>query len=148
MWDFSRHRTRVFSTLAITVLLSACQTTAAFVSDTLKRDDEKLTVLVMPMDVELSELSFAGLPTVRADWSEAANKNLKVALDAFLAKRNAETVEYKNVSAQAGPENEDVQLIKLFGAVGNAVVVHHYMPQFNLPNKEGKFDWSLGPRVQ
>lgn len=32
-------------------------------------------------------------------------------------------------------------------AVGSAVLVHQYIPGQQLPNKEGKFDWSLGPEV-
>lgn len=134
--------TRVISLLAtITLFLSACQTAAVYTSDTLKRDDQTVRVLVMPMDVELSELGLGGT-TVRADWTEAATGHLENSLAAYLAERNVEIVPFVPTS---NPDiaSKDTQLIKLFGVVGQNITLHYYA--IPLPNKKEKFDWSMGP---
>lgn len=134
--------------LTATIFLSACQTTAVYTSDVLKRKDPSLKVLIMPMDVELSEMALSGMTSVRADWSEAAHKNLSTALDEFLRERRAETIKYVTPISELDPKSDDVQLIKLFGAVGNAIALHKYVPGYALPNKNDAFDWSLGPDVR
>ncbi len=130
-----------------TMLLSACQTTAVYTSDVLKRQDENLSVLIMPMDVTLKEMSFGGALAVRADWSENATNHLQSALDTFLAKQNANTIPYAQTSDAEGPKSPDVQLVKLFSTVAQSIAVHQYNPAFQLPSKEEAFDWTLGPDV-
>ncbi len=135
--------TRVISLVAvITLFLSACQTAAVYTSDTLKRDDQSVRVLIMPMDVELSELSIVGA-TVRADWTEAATGHLESSLAAYLSERNVDVVPFVPTS-NPDTASKDVQLIKLFGVVGQTIAVHHYMMGFALPNKKEQFDWSMG----
>ena len=49
------------------------------------------------------------------------------------------------------PDNDkrEVQLLKLHGAMGKAIITHQYDPSpFHLPTKTGKFDWSMGPDIQ
>lgn len=138
--------TRVISLVAIiTLFLSACQTAAVYTSDTLKRDDQTVRVLVMPMDVELSELGLGGT-TVRADWTEAATGHLESSLAAYLSERNVDVIPFIPATNSDTASN-DVQLIKLFGVVGETITLHHYFPSFALPNKKEKFDWSMGPET-
>ena len=73
---FHGQSARKFAVLAIIAMfLSACQTTAVYTSDVLKRSEERVRVLVMPMDVELSEVSLGGVTTVRADWTASHEWN-------------------------------------------------------------------------
>lgn len=138
--------TRVISLVAvITLFLSACQTAAVYTSDTLKRDDQSVRVLIMPMDVELSELGLGGT-TVRADWTEAGTKHLESSLAAYLSERNVDVVPFIPTS-NPDTASDDVQLIKLFGIVGQTITLHHYNAAFALPNKKEKFDWSMGPET-
>lgn len=138
----------IASVIAILLLVSACQTTAIYTSDTLKRPDDNVRILVLPIDVNVTELSFAGVPTPRADWSQAASKHLTTALNAFMAKRTAQTVEYKNADGDPRIDPEDLQLTKLFGAVSAAIGLHRYVPTYVLPHKGETFDWTLGPSVK
>jgi hypothetical protein len=131
----------------IAFLLSACQTTAVYTSDVLKRSDEKARILIMPMDVELSEVSLGGVATIRADWTEAAQTHLKNSLDDFLAERNAEIVFYTPPDETSEFREDDEQLVKLFSAVANAISVHHYVPGFALPSKNQQFDWTMGDTI-
>ncbi len=131
----------------VAFVLSACQTTAVYTSDVLKRSEDKARILVMPMDVELSEVSLGGIATIRADWTEAAQTHLKTSLDEFLAERNAEIVFYTPPAETAGFKEDDEQLVKLFGAVANSISVHHYVPGFELPSKKEQFDWTMGDTI-
>lgn len=102
----------------------------------------------MPIDVELSELSFGGVPTVRADWSDLAQTHMQAALDRFMAGRTARTIALADADVTQDINTTEGQVIKLFGAVGASIANHRYNPQLALPTKGDKFDWSLGPEVQ
>ncbi len=148
MTFFRKKSMRVLPLMMCTMLLlSACQTTAVYTSDVLKRQDENLSILVMPMDVTLTEMSFGGALAVRADWSENATDHLQNALNEFLAKLNANTIPYTQTSVAESPKSPDVQLVKLFSTVAKTISVHHYNPAMQLPSKEEAFDWTLGPDV-
>lgn len=134
--------------VAASFLLGACQTAAVYTSDVLKRPDDSPKIVVMPIDVELSELNAGGVTTPRADWSKDAKGHMEVELSAFLANRDVQTILYVPESENIDPKSKEVQLSKLFGAVGGAVAFHHYNPPVHLPTKSGKFDWTLGPDVQ
>ena len=83
----------VFAT-ALVFLLLACQTTAVYTNEVLKRSENRVRLLVMPMDVEFSEVSLGGVSSIRADWTEAASGHLSTSLTEFLASRNVEIITY------------------------------------------------------
>ena len=146
---FHGQSARKFAVLAIIAMfLSACQTTAVYTSDVLKRSEERVRVLVMPMDVELSEVSLGGVTTVRADWTEAANGHMENSLASFLSERNVDIVTYIPPKGDSDATSHDEQVVKLFGVVGRSISTHHYAPAFALPNKEGNFDWNMGDTVE
>lgn len=128
--------------------LSACQTAAVYTSDILKRPDASIKVVVMPIDIELSELNAGGSLTTRADWSEAARGYMETELNAFLATKNVSSAKYVPLTDNVDPHSKEVQLSKLFGTVGTAISIHQYIPAYNLPTKANQFDWSLGPDVK
>jgi hypothetical protein len=100
-------------------------------------------VLLMPLDIELSELTAAGLKEPKADWTEAARSNVTKALKAYLAKRDLQLRQYRKPRDPKSVER-DTQLEKLQSVVGGTILVHHYDQTNRLPSKGGKMDWTLG----
>lgn len=101
-------------------------------------------VLLMPPDVELSELTTVGLEEPRADWTEAASVNVRQAVHEVLAAGPAQVVEYGQPDDpfQLLPP-EHLQLIKLHNAVAGSILLHAYFPRLRLPTKP-RFEWTLG----
>jgi hypothetical protein len=98
-------------------------------------------VALMPADVELFEISAGGVGEPRADWTEAATKNIMGDLRARKIKLGARATEI------TGEQDEAVEALNnLHGAVSRAIVVHHF-GTLKLPTKDGKLDWTLGPDV-
>lgn len=105
------------------------------------------TVVVMPLDVELSELTAGGVEEPRADWTEAARRNMRGALD---EQARSDQVRLMDFDAQRGtPEDQATALAlrRLHRAVGVSILTHQYSQPYRLPSKGGKFDWSLGPQA-
>lgn len=113
----------------------------------MRRPSGEARIVLMPLDVELFELSAGGLPDPRADWTDAARTNLASALNAERETLglNLGTYDEAGVAPEVVDRLDQVQ--KLHGAVGQAIALHHYTPLFELPSKKGRFDWSLGPSV-
>lgn len=105
------------------------------------------TIVVMPLDVELSQLTAGGIPEPHAEWTEAALKHMRGALEAEARARNVKLTYFDGERGSAEDRQTSLDLVKLHRAVGGSVLVHQYLQGFALPSKEGKFDWSLGPSV-
>ncbi len=101
-------------------------------------------VLVMPPDIQLSELTAGGLNEPRADWTETAKENVLQALKEFLQDRQDVLVEYQKPDAGSTAFRTHGQLTKLHEAVGRAIIIHHYYPVYKLPTKGNELDYSLG----
>lgn len=95
-------------------------------------------IAVMPLDIELFVLSAGGVPEPQAEWTAKAHENLA---RAFREKPFA-NVEFTLVADDGDSETE--ALNRLHGAVGNAIIIHHTIPSYQLPTKHGRLDWSLG----
>lgn len=128
-------------------LLSACTRTETFLPETqFQRDDRRLTVLLLEPDLELNELSAAGLLIPNAAWSEAGKDHLQAALAAHLDGLNADLI--LHVPAGEGRrDHPETQLMKLHAAVGRAILVHNLVPPARLPTKDGNLDWTLGSAI-
>jgi hypothetical protein len=105
-------------------------------------------ILLMPLNVELSEMSAAGMLEPKADWTTAANKHIVAALRSEKSKRNIQMLEFDEDRAPADRRDDLLQLTKLHGAVGQSIMVHQYLEAMALPTKQGKFEWSLGPSTR
>lgn len=137
--------------LAVTVLfLSGCTTTVTESHTSgesggrevdLQADSSR--VLLMPLDIELSELTAAGLNEPKADWTEAARANVTRALDSYLGTRDLKLRHYRRPADPAAADR-DTQLEKLHAMVGGTILVHHYNQMNRLPTKAGQMDWTLG----
>ncbi|TMP34125.1 hypothetical protein [Pseudoalteromonas rubra] len=102
-------------------------------------------ILLMPLDVELSELSALGFLETKADWTENAKEHMTGAISEYMTGKQTDTIVYQPTSTD--PEATNYQLSKLHEAVGYSVLVHHLGHQ-QLPTKKQKFDWSLGTDAQ
>ncbi len=127
--------------------LSACATHHVAQISKLERNDSRLSILLLPIDVELLEMSTGGTETTRADWTLAARDNLSIALKEKLMELQANTTLF-TTPPEGSPEYNDINdLHSLHGAVGQAVQLHLFTQGQELPSKNGRLDWSLGPRA-
>jgi hypothetical protein len=100
-------------------------------------------VVIVPVDMELFSLSAGGVTEPKADWTEAAQRHFRTALQARKALLGADFAELKEADM-----DELVQVNALHGAVAEAVFVHHMMGMHKLPTKQDALDWSLGEAVR
>lgn len=137
---------RILLVVALGLYAAACTQTQAFLSSTeIPERSGSLRVLLMPSDVEVSEITAAGLPEPNAAWTRAARTNVETALNAIMAEKNLRIVPYRSASAddlQADPAH--LQAFKLHAAIGGSILLHKYVPIMALPTKKDKFDWSMG----
>jgi hypothetical protein len=98
-------------------------------------------VVLMPIDVELFELTAGGSMEPKADWSANAEKFMKAALVGFKQKAGLNSMELSTAQA-----DEFDELNALQGAVASSINIHHFGPA-TLPNKDGKLNWTLGEAV-
>jgi hypothetical protein len=129
------------------VLVAGCTQTSVLARPGLGKPAAPPRVLVMPADIELGELTAGGLLEPRADWTEQARTHVREALRRELESRRAIVLEYERPAGEA-EQTADDRLVKLHDAVGGAIVLHKYLPELQLPTKEGRFDWSLGAGVK
>jgi hypothetical protein len=130
--------------LTLAALLAGCVQNHHKLTENLARaGDKPPVILVLPVDTELSELSFGGAPSIRQDWTVAARENMNQALYTSFAEKSA------NVTFHNGDvDDEDLaKILRLHAAVGRSIQVHQYEGPQKLPTKQGKFEWSLGPSI-
>jgi len=133
---------------AVVVTLVGCAAPVQRQTPQLRREAGKTPrIVVMPLDVELSQLTAGGLPEPHSDWTDAALKHMRAALDEEARARNVVLVDFQGDRGAPADRETSLDLVKLHRAVGGAVLVHQYLPSLALPSKDGKFDWSLGPAV-
>lgn len=139
---------RLLATFCVAVLVAGCATSHHKQVTELRRTKPEPRVLLMPLDVELTELSAGGLQEPKAEWTAAARGHMLTAVRAEKEAMKLRLVEFKSAEDDDGVLQE--QLSKLNRAVGKAVMVHLVsgVQGWNLPSKNGKLDWSLGPQVQ
>jgi len=137
-----------FLTIALLLLLSACASQSFDAIDMLERKGGEATILLLPTDIELSELTAGGTTEPNALWTEKAERHLSEQMLAYLQSHN---ITFKPVTARAKlselPKSEQ-DIIKLHELVGLSILNHQYIPNLALPHKQGKFNWTLGNKVQ
>lgn len=95
-------------------------------------------VALMPLDIELFELGAGGIPEPQAEWTAQAHQNLARAF------RESQFPNTEFIAVGDGDDRDIEALNRLHGAVGTAIVIHHTIPMYKLPTKQGRLDWSLG----
>lgn len=137
-------------TLALAVLVAGCAQSSILVNKARLPQNPDATserVLLMPADIELSVLTAGGLLEPNAAWTATAKSHVDGAMDALLEKHGATPVGYRPSNPNVTFDDADLQVVKLHEAVGSSILLHKYIPEFALPTKKDKFDWSLGPDV-
>ena len=131
----------------IGVMVAGCVAKTHFVSEGTRPKTSQGRVLLMPSDIELYILKAGGMLEPKADWTETARSQVAAALKEELRTKDMELVLYQKPIDMPSKDYAHNQLLKLHGAVGGAILVHKYVPRFQLPTKKDKFDWSLGQGV-
>jgi hypothetical protein len=135
---------RMMFAVGTIVALAGCATTTKVRQiDRLESVGENPRILIMEPDIKYYLLTVSGVPEPHAEWTIAARENFANALKAYANERGTEVVMMTD-SNQVG--SAEIAYSKLHGAVGLTIQVNHF-GQMRLPNKEGAFDWSLGPGV-
>jgi hypothetical protein len=134
---------RLISVFLLCLAVSGCATQSYYRSEKLGRSQPR--ILVMPPDIELSELTVGGSLELNALWTQSGYANVEAALRQHLVANKAVFVDYK-APPEDTPEFEQFdQLQRLHRAVGANIKLYQIAANARLPAKEGKFDWSLGP---
>lgn len=134
--------------IGLVTMLTGCVAPVQRQAPDLRREAGKTpTIVVMPLDVELAQLTAGGMPEPHAEWTEAAVKHMRDALEAEARSRKVKLTYFDGERGSADDRQMSLDLVKLHRAVGGSVLVHQYLQGFALPSKDGKFDWSLGPSV-
>ena len=101
-------------------------------------------VLITPLDVELYSISAGGIPEPRADWTTAAQANMKKELGRLRERYKGETIELDERSA-----DDFGELLALHSAVARSINIHHVTGgMWALPTKDGKLDWTFGDAMK
>ena len=104
-------------------------------------DQNNTKILLMPIDIEICELSLAGLCEPKADWTQNSKENIILGFQEILKTRNASLVKIKKKI-----NNDSInQIIKLHTQTGHEIINNEY-GQFSMPTKE-EFNWSIGKKV-
>ena len=99
-------------------------------------------ILLMPLDIEICELTLAGMCEPSASWTQNSRENIITSFEEILNKRNAILKKY-NMNEQ---NDEIIQVIKLHTQIGQEIINNEYGP-FELPTKK-EFNWTLGKKVK
>ncbi len=132
----------------VAALLGGCAARSLSVAETLERSGAELKILLMPLDVELSEISAGGMALPKDDWTAQAERHIARVLAEQMGRRRAKLVAYAPPRDDPKKSALRIQLIKLHEAVGLSIIRHKMMELWKLPGKADKFDWSLGPGVR
>ena len=100
-------------------------------------------ILLMPVDIEICELTLAGMCEPSASWTQNSRENIITSFEEILNKRNAILKKY-NMNEQQN--DEIIQVIKLHTQIGQEIINNEYGPH-ELPTKK-EFNWTLGKKVK
>jgi len=130
---------RIVIAIIVVSSLAACATTVKVApSATFQWTSPTKRLILVEPDVELYEMRAAGELEPRADWTETATAFIAQDVARGLAAHSVELVQPGVLT-----DHHEIQLSRLHGAVGDAVLLHLYA--FPLPNKGDALDWTLGP---
>ena len=105
--------------------------------------DDEHKVLLMPLDIELYEMTGGGMLAPKADWTALATEHVAEAIKRQLKTHRDTMILYKEPAEGSGAFKEHQQLIKLHEVVG-ASIMSQYSEVWSLPTKAGRFEWTLG----
>ncbi|MEJ6023005.1 hypothetical protein [Ramlibacter sp. PS4R-6] len=139
----SMRRFLALATFAVAMAAHAADSPSRYLAPGFEARPAGSRLVVLPLDMELFSISAGGIEEPRADWTEAAQRNLREAL----AKRGARLGPDVRVLSDAEMD-EFGEFLALERAVGAAIFIHHARPNLALPTKEGRLQWTLGEAVK
>jgi hypothetical protein len=134
--------------LAVLITLGGCVTASSQRGDNCATPPASTNVLLIEPDIILFELTAGGLEEPRADWTEAAKANVGKKLAERLQKTGDKLIPHHLPVNAPAEMNTQEQVLKLHEVVGQTVLIHKYVPYYELPTKQGCFDWGLGECVK
>jgi hypothetical protein len=126
-------RTALFSLLFVPLAAAA----QASLADGFSKVPPGASIVLMPADIELFEISAGGVIEPRADWTARAARHVGQGL-------RARHGQWKDFSDDG--DESIASVLRLHRAVSQAVMTHHF-GSLKLPTKEGRLEWSLGDDV-
>jgi hypothetical protein len=140
---------RLWSLVSLIFLCASCTSVQTRRADGLTKTsamgrDHK--ILIMDMDVELSQLVAGGIEEPKADWTQAAQAHVNHAVVAEMTARGANTTAFVEPSETAMADH--FRQLKLLNDVVAIAIFQNEMLGLNLPTKKHGFDWTLGPGVK
>lgn len=133
---------RILSFLLIFSLFS-CANYSRQAIDKLSRSDETIKIAVVKPSVDMYEVDAVGNPSLKAEWTRAALKNVEDSVIEIFKKKKIDAKFYFT------DLNEDQkQYLKLQDAVSGVIIGHVVVPERKLPSKDKKLDWTLGPEIK
>ena len=134
--------------LLAVALSAACASTAAEADPRRPAGFATVTegrILFFPPSVEVYEIGAGGPPLLKQDWTETARQHVREALETMLTERKATLIAYRDPEA-SDRRLQHLQIARVLWLVSQAILQHSYGPDaLRLPNKAGRFDWTLGP---
>ena len=134
------YRLLIFFLLFFIYSCSSFTTEPKYTITTFEKNNTK--ILLMPIDIEICELTIAGICEPNASWTKESKKNIILGFEEILKNKNASLNKYN----KKDQNNEIVQLIKLHTQMGLEIINNEY-DSMELPTKEN-FDWSIGNKVK
>ena len=151
-----RRRARLLVVIILALCLAGCTSARSFraAGGTAVRDQPR--VLLMPPDVLLLEVTTAGLPLPRADWSARAEDTLVDVTAAAVAARRGQLIHYRRPEGEKQPYfPAHLPALHLHQAVLESIITFRYggsqrgqgrPPQLVTKGKDG-LEWTLGEAV-
>jgi hypothetical protein len=136
---------QAFAVVMAAVLLAACTNTrdVKATTATFQWQSAEKRIAVIEPDVVLGELTAAGLFEPRADWTQAGKEHIRSEMARYFEGRGV-----RLAMLDPATEHRDIQLVKLHGVVGRAVLLHLFIQGNELPTKGKALDWTLGSGTQ
>lgn len=100
-------------------------------------------LVIVPADMELYSISAGGVVEPRADWTDAAQKNLRAALQS-----SGKLLGPQVTQLAADDADELAEVITLERAVARSIALHHRNGGLKLATKGERLDWTLGDAVR
>jgi hypothetical protein len=139
------YRRARYSLLYACLLVSPCvQAQASLLAPGFLTRSAASKLVVVPPDIELFSIGGGGVREPRADWTQAAQENIRAELAARQQQLGSpvQVLEMRDMDSLA-------ELNALHGAVAQAIFLHHVLGgALKLPTKNGALDWSIGEAVQ
>jgi hypothetical protein len=136
----------LFTVFLVSIALIGCAQTEVKQKTGHYESKQSVSVLLMPIDIELSMLTAGGIKEVRADWTEAAKQHIAKTLKRQLAQYDDKLLEYVEPQDPSIVQDHN-QIIKLHGLVGSTIMLHSLVPATTPPTVKNSFAWSLGEEV-